>query len=280
MTTVPSVTFADRATLAAYDALQVPTLFRPWAEMLAGYHADWAGRTVLDLATGSGILIDVLAPRVGASGEIIGVDPSGEMLDLARRRCDGLATPVRLVRSGAHALPLPDASVDVVVCQQGFQFFADRAAAAAEMHRVLRPGGSVIAATWSSLADCDYFRAVHDACEAIGEPALAAKFHVPFDGLSAAELAEHFAAAGFAEVHVQRRQRAYTFKGGMEQAVATAWSTVAGPQLARLAETRQQAFRDALAGRLRMLTCDGCTMGRTAANVPTATRTGSAGDPA
>lgn len=273
------ISFADRATLALYDELQVPALFRPWAALLAASCDDWEGQTVLDLATGSGIVAAVLTPHVGPQGEIIGADISDAMLDLARRRCAGLETPIRFVRSAADALRLPDASVDAVVCQQGFQFFPDRSAAAAETARVLRPGERVIVTTWKSLPECDYFHAVHLALVDIGKPDLAAKIQVPFDHLPAAELNRHFSAAGFVDVRVERRQRVHTFAGGMEQAIATARSTVVGPDLAAMAAEGRAAFREALAGRLRMLTCDGQAMGRMTANMLTARRAESTDPP-
>ncbi len=264
------ITFGNRSTVAAYDEFQVPTLFRPWATLLADSHDAWRDRTVLDLATGSGIVAEVLAPRVGAGGQIIGVDISDEMLELARKRCAGLEPAIMFVRSAAHPLELPDASVDVVVCQQGFQFFPDQSAAAAEIHRVLRPGGKVMAATWRSLAECDYFLGVRNALACIGEPDLAARMHIPFNRMPADELLGHFSRAGFEEVQVGRKQLVFTFPGGMVQALATARATVAGPEIEKMPDEKQAAFDAALKGQLRKLTCDGHSMGRMVSNLLTA----------
>ncbi len=93
MRTKKGVKFDDRTTIAAYDQLQVPYLSLPWATHLADGFAVWRGKTVLDLATGSGIVADVLASRVGPEGRIIAADISGEMLERARRRCAGSCAP-------------------------------------------------------------------------------------------------------------------------------------------------------------------------------------------
>jgi SAM-dependent methyltransferase len=60
------------------------------------------------------------------------------------------SAPIEWIEAPAAPLPLPDASVDVVTCQQGLQFFPDKPAALAEMSRVLRPGGTVALAVWDA----------------------------------------------------------------------------------------------------------------------------------
>ncbi|CAH2604940.1 Transcriptional regulator, ArsR family / Methyltransferase fusion [Rhodovastum atsumiense] len=97
---------------------------------------------VLDIGTGTGRLLEVLAPRV-ASG--LGVDASRAMLALARAR---LARPglthcaVRL--ADMYRLPLPDAAFDLVVLQMVLHYAEDPASALAEAARVLRPGGRLV----------------------------------------------------------------------------------------------------------------------------------------
>ena len=62
----------------------------------------------------------------------------------------GLSAPIELLESSAIAIDLPDAVVDIALCQQGFPFIPDREAAAREMHRVLRPGGTIGVAVWAA----------------------------------------------------------------------------------------------------------------------------------
>jgi SAM-dependent methyltransferase len=100
-----------------------------------------AGRTVLDLAAGTGKLTALLAP-LGA--DLIAVEPVDEMrASLAEALPD-----VRALAGSAEAIPLAEGSVDAVTVAQAFHWF-DAARAAAEIHRVLRPGGG-LGLIWNS----------------------------------------------------------------------------------------------------------------------------------
>lgn len=92
------------------------------------------GETVLDAATGTGLVAGRFKGRVK---EVIGLDISTEMTSQAAANVD------RMVIAPVESVPLPDASVDVVLCRQGLQF-AELPRAAAEIARVLRPGGRTV----------------------------------------------------------------------------------------------------------------------------------------
>jgi SAM-dependent methyltransferase len=102
------------------------------------------GETVLDLGSGGGIDVLLSARRVGPAGKVYGVDMTDEMLDLARRnqRAAG-ATNVEFLRGLIEEVPLPDASVDVVVSNCVINLSTDKQAVFAEMYRLLRPGGRI-----------------------------------------------------------------------------------------------------------------------------------------
>lgn len=91
------------------------------------------GKTVLEVGAGTG----KFTPRlINTGARVIVVEPVQAMLDKLTAACPG----VEAHQGTAQAIPLPDASVDVVVCAQAFHWFANQAALA-EMHRVLKPGG-------------------------------------------------------------------------------------------------------------------------------------------
>lgn len=96
----------------------------------------------LDLATGTGDLALLLAKHAGA---VVGLDPSERMLAIAEQKIGeaGLAERVSLVVGDAQKLPHDDASFDAVSMAFGIRNVPDRAAALAEIHRVLEPGGRV-----------------------------------------------------------------------------------------------------------------------------------------
>jgi SAM-dependent methyltransferase len=98
-------------------------------------------RRVLDLGAGTGLLTEVV---LRAGHEVIAVDPSAAMLGQLSARLPQVATAV----GGAEAIPLPDGSVDVVVAGQAAHWF-EPVPAAAELRRVLRPGG-VVGLIWNT----------------------------------------------------------------------------------------------------------------------------------
>ncbi|MDQ1727795.1 MAG: arsenite methyltransferase [Frankiaceae bacterium] len=102
------------------------------------------GETVLDLGSGGGIDVILSARRVGTTGKAYGVDMTDEMLALARTNADAAGvTNVEFLKGTIETLPLPDASIDVVISNCVINLSTDKAAVFAEMSRVLRPGGRV-----------------------------------------------------------------------------------------------------------------------------------------
>jgi SAM-dependent methyltransferase len=99
---------------------------------------------VLDLGSGGGIDVLLSAKRVGPTGLAYGVDMTEEMLELARRNAAeaGVAN-ARFLKGEIENVPLPDASVDVVISNCVINLSTDKPRVLQEMHRVLRPGGRV-----------------------------------------------------------------------------------------------------------------------------------------
>jgi arsenite methyltransferase len=101
-----------------------------------------AGETVLDLGSGGGIDVLLSARRVGPTGKAYGLDMTDEMLALARenQRRSGVAN-AEFLRGEIEQIPLPDASVDVIVSNCVINLSADKRRVLAEAFRVLKPGG-------------------------------------------------------------------------------------------------------------------------------------------
>ena len=130
-----------------YEHALVGPLFQPWVEPLLGDVQLSSGDRVLDIACGTGIVARLAKKHLGPSATVVGVDANSEMLAVAGR----VAPEVDWRQGDAVALPLRDGErFDVVLCQQGFQFFSDHAAAALQMHRALMDGGRVGISTWRS----------------------------------------------------------------------------------------------------------------------------------
>lgn len=103
-----------------------------------------AGERVLDLGSGGGIDVLLSARRVGPTGFAYGVDMTDEMLALANaNKTRAGATNVEFLKGTIEDVPLPDASVDVVISNCVINLSTDKAAVLAEMFRVLAPGGRI-----------------------------------------------------------------------------------------------------------------------------------------
>lgn len=128
---------------ANYDRFFVPAIGAPLATDLIRLAALRPGEQVLDVACGTGVVARLASQQVGGTGTVAGLDVNPGMLAVARS-----ATPpdmrIEWHEASAEAMPLPDASFDVVLCQMGLQFVPDKHAALREMWRVLVSGGRLI----------------------------------------------------------------------------------------------------------------------------------------
>ena len=122
-----------------YEKYFVPVIGRPFGVDLVNDAGLKPGESVLDVACGTGIISRLAAQRVAPGGSVSALDVNAAMLGVARSLPSPI--PIKWYETAAESAPLPDKSFDVVFCQLGLQFIADRVAAVREMHRVLKPGG-------------------------------------------------------------------------------------------------------------------------------------------
>ena len=148
------------------------------------------GDRVLDVGSGGGIDVLLSASRVGPSGFAYGVDMTDDMLELARKNAAkaGVAN-VEFRKGQIEALPLPDASVDVVISNCVINLSVDKPAVLAEMYRVLVPGGRI------GIADV----VAEDHMSPADRAAAGSYAGCIAGALSRAEYLDGLAAAGFAD---------------------------------------------------------------------------------
>jgi SAM-dependent methyltransferase len=125
------------------------------AQPLSDYMVNLAGikpgQSVLDVATGLGEPAVTAAKKVGRSGKVVATDQSPAMLAYAQERAAQLGLKNMQFRAmDAESLDLPDSSFDVVLSRWGLMFLADLRSALARIHRLLAPGGRLVAAVWST----------------------------------------------------------------------------------------------------------------------------------
>src|SRR5262245_42240190 len=119
-----------------YEHHMVPAIFGPWAEDLLGLAVPQAGERVLDVACGTGVVARLAAQSVGPSGTVVRLDLNPGMLMVARTLRLPPSAQIEWREGNVSAISLPDGAVDLVLCQQGLQFFPDRPGALREMRRV------------------------------------------------------------------------------------------------------------------------------------------------
>ena len=240
--------FNDNETAEVYERLLMPRVFRPWGELLLDRIGLQHGDKVLDVATGPGTLARAAAERTGPQGEVHGVDLSGPMLAQARAKPPiPEGAPLAYVQGPADALPYPDATFDVVCCQQGLQFFPDQPKALAEMRRVLKPGGKVGVASWDGPTGVTLMAIVMAAMDTVrGRPSDLP----PMKWLDAESLRAMLNAAGFRQIRTERASYTMCFDS-MEQAIACAHGTSSGTELRTLDPERQHRFRELMIEGLR-----------------------------
>ena len=134
-----------------YERYVARYILGPWAPLLVDAARLAPGERVLDIACGTGIVARTAAERLGPSGHVIGIDLNADMIRVARSLPPPVGAPIEWFERSALDLGLGDTSVDAVLCQQGLQFFPDRARAMWEMRRVLRRGGRLALSVWNTL---------------------------------------------------------------------------------------------------------------------------------
>jgi ubiquinone/menaquinone biosynthesis C-methylase UbiE len=103
------------------------------------------GNHVLDVGCGLGDDVRALAALVGPTGRVVGIDVSAAMITEARKRSEGTDLPVEFAVGDAHHLDFPDGSFDACRTERTLHYVAEPARAVAELVRVTRPGGHVVA---------------------------------------------------------------------------------------------------------------------------------------
>lgn len=119
--------------------------------------APRAGERVLDVGCGAGASSLALAARVGAKGEVLGVDISEPLIERACALMPKEA-PVVFQVADAGSAPLPESAFDILFSRFGVMFFDDPVPAFAHMRRALRPGGRLAFVCWRGAAENDWVR--------------------------------------------------------------------------------------------------------------------------
>ena len=198
---------ASGSVAEAYERYLMSTFGNAWTQALVQLAAPTDGDRVLDVACGTGAVARFAAPLVGPTGLVTGLDLNPGMLSIARAMPTPEGITIEWREGNATALPFPNASFDIVCCQQGLQFFPDRPAALREMFRVLAPSGRLALAVWRDLEHQPFYAALTEALERYVNSEAAASLRAAFTLAHADELRALLAGAGFRDIRVRIRCR-------------------------------------------------------------------------
>jgi arsenite methyltransferase len=188
----PDAAGAPGAALAASLGCGVPTAVADLS----------AGEVVLDLGSGAGADVLISARRVAPGGRAIGLDMTDEMLELARRNAaESGVDNVEFLKGYLEEIPLPDASVDVVISNCVINLAADKNVVLAEAARVLRPGGRL--AFSDVIAD--------EGMDEMTKADMAEWTGCIAGAITDAEFTAALSAAGFTDIEIRLTHRVHTY---------------------------------------------------------------------
>jgi SAM-dependent methyltransferase len=200
----------------SYERYLVPALFAPWARDLVEQVALQPGERVLDVACGTGVVARCTAQQVGPTGSVMGLDVNPGMVAVASTRTPRTGVTITWREGSAVAMPCADASFDVVLCQQGLQFFPDRPTALREMRRVLAPGGRLALSVWRSLPHNPYNVILSEAVARHVSPEAGANMRAPCSFGDREALRAVITGGGFHEVRIRLAVRLLRFQSVAE----------------------------------------------------------------
>ncbi len=219
-----------------------------WSRLVAPIFVDWLavapGRPWLDVGCGTGALSATVLAQADPA-RIVGIDPSADFVAHARER---VADPRASFAVGdAQAIPLDDASVDVVVAGLVLNFVPDAAAGLAEMVRVSTPGATVAGYVWDYAEGMQMMRHFFDAAIALDPAAVDEDEGVRFPICAPGPLRAAFAGAGLDTVEVRAIEIPTVFADFDEYWSPFLSGVGAAPAFAmRMEEGQRNAFRDRL----------------------------------
>jgi ubiquinone/menaquinone biosynthesis C-methylase UbiE len=194
-----------------YDEFLGPAVFQPLSAFVLEKAAAQPGERVLDLACGTGIVTMQLPPLVGETGKVVGIDIAAPMLAIAAAKDKPAGCGIEFREGNGIALvDLDNNAFDLLICQQGLQFFPERETGASEMRRVLAPTGRAVVACWKGLEEQGLFQQLVETQSRLLNIPIE-KAAMPFSFGDKAVLEQTLLDAGFETVEVVEHELTVTF---------------------------------------------------------------------
>jgi ubiquinone/menaquinone biosynthesis C-methylase UbiE len=202
-----------------YEQHLVPAMFEPFARDLIQLSDIRRSDRILDVACGTGIVSRLAIDYVDVSvGKVVGIDINPIMLNMARHCSVG--KDIEWKEGSALSMPFPNESFDLVICQQGLQFFPDRLKALTEMNRVLAGAthdrgdkycGRLVLSVWTSIKDSPGFHILERLLQETISHEAATIMQLPHSLSDSAELISVVKAAGFGKISSEKVTKTISF---------------------------------------------------------------------
>ena len=241
----------DTTAAEAYERFLVPTLNRPVALEAVELAAPQPGEQVLDVACGTGIAVRLVAPHVAPGGRVAGLDFDPAMIAVARTVVQDVPG-VRLTWhcASAQEMPFETGTFDIVFCLQGLQFLPDCTAGLAEMRRVMKPGGRLVAIVWNALEHCKGQHAIVQALNRRNVDAAPVLKALSMGDIS--KLRKHASEAGFRDVNIRAASGSARFPSAKHFVEALAAGGPASRHaLSKVPEDQRGEFHEEISTALR-----------------------------
>ena len=231
-----------------YDQISAKYVLGPWAPRLVEAADIKPDERVLDLACGTGVVTRAAALMLGPGGSVTGLDLNAGMLEVAESHEHPGECALSWLKGSALDLDLPDQSFDVVLCQQGLQYFPDQLKGLRESHRVLRSGGRAFFGIWAEAGP--YNKAVGAAVAEHIDDTVAKTYLESRDVPDVDSLRALFSDAGFAQVEVVREQMEIRLPDIRTFVLTHTRGTPIAKNMSALSESQQSALANDAAAAL------------------------------
>jgi len=237
-----------------YEKFFVPAIGAPLARDLITAASLRPGERILDIACGTGVVTRLAAEQVGDQGSVAGLDVNPCMLAVARKSAP-TGSAIDWYETTAEAMPLPDESFDVALCQMGLQFVPNKLKALEETRRVLGRGGRVVLNLPGPTPQM--FVALAGALARHVDPQCEGFVYAVFSMYDSDELRTLMSEAGFEDVHIERTQKTLRLPPPEEFLWQYIYSTpLAGP-VGQATDEQRAALADEVCGGWQELVSDG-----------------------
>ncbi len=182
----------------AYEKYIVPAYTKAWAKELVTRACLREGEKILDVACGTGLVARTAAEVLGDGRQVSGIDVNEVMIEKARE----IEKDINWHNGDVTDMLFSENYFNVLLCQQGFQYFSDQAFALEEMNRVLAENGPILLSVWRPIKYSPFYESLYRALEKYLNPNAASTLLAAFSLDDGKKLRILLESAGFKNINI------------------------------------------------------------------------------